>query len=298
VTYYQPHYSIQHLALEYQGSHEVSQALYQAGLDYSFYSLFAPEEPPALLFYDGLEWLAEEAQRNLLAYVESGGKLVVFQRCPRRNQRGQAINLLEIPLPDGIDSQGYMNTFYKDFLLRLGDTEVRLELPAAVSYFHSVPGEAILAARVSPASLLADNILEEYQALVNLGKVENLVVGYRQPRGAGSITYLGIPPSPEVVSGIHRYLMVPCPARPRTKGVHAALYRRAESHYLIVLNSGQEEKTGEVLLDLEEFPAGRYVTRNLLRAEEKIFEASAGQPLVLSLPVSPKNGAILEITPI
>jgi hypothetical protein len=298
VTFYQPHYSIQHLALEYQGSSAVSRSLYHAGLDYSIYSLSSPKDPPALLFYDGLDWLDESAQQALLSYVESGGRLVVFQRCPRRDERGDSLNLLDIPWPDGIDSQGYMNTFYKDFVLQLGDVQVRVEVPEAVYYFRAVPGEKILAKRVNPRTLWNDNVLEEYQVLVNLGQEEDLIVGYHQILGDGSLTCLGVPPSPEIVKGVHEYLDVPIPALPRTKDVQATLYSRSETHFLIALNSGWEAKASEILLAADQFPPGRYIVRDLLRMQEKTVECHPDEPLAISVSLSPRNGAILEITPV
>lgn len=298
VTYYPRHYSVQHLALEYQKSYEVSDALYRAGIDYSFFSLKSPGQVPKILFYDGLEWLAKDAQAMLVEYVRAGGYLVVFQRGPRTDERGNPMNLLQVPSPDGVDSQGYMNTFYKDVIVHLGDNNVRVPLPEAIYYYHQVPGEEIFATRTSSQSAINDNVLEEYQFLVDLGHEEDLIVGYSQRVGMGLLIVLGLPPSPEVVVGIHRYLEIPIPALPRTKGIGAALYRREAMHYLIVLNNGWEDKTAEIELTVTEFSPGLYQVRDLLKGEEKSLNVRSGEPIVVAVPTNGKNGALLEIMPL
>lgn len=291
ISFYQPHYAVQH-------PHEISSALYQAGLDFSFYSLSAPGEAPPILFYDGPTWLGETAQRSLIEYMENGGHLVIFQHSPRTDEKGAPMNLLDLPRPDGVDSQGYMNTFFKDYLVHLGDFKARVELPEAVYLYREVEGSEILAARTSPRSLLNDNVLEEYAALVELGREENLVVGFHKPSGAGSLTFLGVPPSTELVREIHHFLQIPIPASPRTDGVQTVLYRSGSDHYLIVLNNGWEDKATEILLDPSEFLPGRYGVRNLLRKDERVLEVKANQAIILSAFTPKKNGALLEIKPL
>jgi len=291
VTFYHPHYAINH-------PYEISGALYQAGIDFSFYSLTAPGKPPSILFYDGPTWLEDSAQRSLIEYMEKGGHLIIFQSGPRKDERGALLNLLDLPCPDGIDSQGYMNTFYKDYLVHLGEVEARVELPKTVYLYRDVPGDPILATRVSPRNFLNDNVLEEYATLVELGHEQNLVVGFHEPRGAGSLTLLGIPSSPELVREIHNYFEIPIPAIPLTGGVQTVLYRSGSDHYLIVLNNGWEDKASEILLDLSRFPPGRYGVRDLLREEERMFEVRANQAVMLTAFTPKKNGTLIRITPL
>ncbi len=214
------------------------------------------------------------------------------------NEKGNPLNLLDLPRSDGIDSQGYMNTFYKDYLVRIGEFEARVELPEAVHLYREVPGDPILATRVAPKNFLNDNVLEEYALLVGLGQEENLVVGYHKPRGDGSLTLLGVPASPELVREIHNYLNIPIPARPRNGGVQTALYQSGSSHYLIVLNNGWEDKATEILLDPSEFTPGRYGVRDLLREDKRILEVQANQAIRLTAFTPKKNGALLEIKPL
>lgn len=291
VAFYQPHYAINH-------PYEISNALYQGGLDFSFHSLTAPGGSPPILFYDGPTWLEESAQRALIKYMEKGGHLIIFQSGPRKDERGAPMNLLDLPRPDGIDSQGYMNTFYKDYMVHLGELEARVELPKSVHLYRDVPGDPILATRVAPRSFLNDNVLEEYAALVALGHEENLVVGFHEPRGTGSLTLLGIPASPELVREIHNFLEIPIPAIPLMGGVQTVLYRSGGDYYLIVLNNGWEDKASEILLDPGIFPPGLYAARDLLREKERKLEVRAGQAFTLTAFTPKKNGTLIRITPL
>jgi hypothetical protein len=208
-------------------------------------------------------------------------------------ERGERLNLLEIPLPSGIDSQGYMN---KDYLVRLGSGEALVQLPDAVHLFDEVPGEEIYATRIEPRHLLTDNVLEEYRYLVGLGEQENALVGFHREEGNGSLTYLGVPPSAELVLELHRYLGVPIPALPLTPGIQASLFERGDTHYLIVLNSGWEPKAADILLDSNRFPGDRVVLRDFLRGGEKetVFPANADMKTI-TVNSDGRNGAFYEL---
>ena len=289
ITFYQPHYAINH-------PYEVADTLYQAGMDYSFHSLTAPQKAPLILFYDGSSWLDEAAQRSLIEYMENGGHLVIMQHGPTTDENGNPMNLLDLPRPDGIDSQGYMNTFYKDYLVRIGELEARVELPEAVHLYRDVSGDPILATRIAPKNFLNDNVLEEYAVLVGLGHEEDLVVGFHEPRGKGSLTLLGVPASPELVREIHNYLNIPIPARPLTSGVQTALYRSEQDHYLIVLNNGMEDKASEIILDPSGFPPGQYEVSHLLREKKRVIEIKADQTIEITAFTPKKNGALIKIS--
>ena len=59
-----------------------------------------------------------------------------------------------------LDSQGYMNTFYKDYEVRIGGHTARVEVPERVYVYAKVDGEPITAARVIPRTRCNDNVLE------------------------------------------------------------------------------------------------------------------------------------------
>ena len=296
IAYSQRHQTAHFFVPEYRDMYDTARAFYKAGVDHSFYSLSSPGKAPKMLFYDGLEWLDKDAQETLVKYVENGGHLVVFQKFPTMDEHGKDCNLLQIPGADGIDAQSYMTTFYMDYEVHLGKNDVRVALPDGIHWYHQVPGEPIYATRV-PTQDLNDSVLFEYQFIANQGREENLVVGYRENRGRGSLTVLGLAPTPELVCGLHHDLGISIPSVPTTPGIQTFLYRRDDRHFLIVLNSGKEDKGVEIVLDANEFPGDRYLALDLLDQQEKAITSNFnGQPTIF-VNVAKKNGAFFEIYP-
>ncbi len=295
IAYSQRHQTAHFLVPAYRAMYDTARAFYKAGVDHSYHSLSRPGPPPKLLFYDGLDWLDKQAQENLVAYVENGGHLVVFQDYPTRDEHGRDCNLLGIPKPDGIDAQSYMTTFYMDYQVQLGDQNIPVTLPDGIYWYRQVPGEPIYASR-GPTRDLNDAILNEYQFMAYQGCEDDLVVGYRETRGKGSLIVLGLAPTPELVVGLHDFLDIPIAARPQATGVQAVLYRREDKHYLIVINSGTEAKGVEIFLDRSELPDERYVAHNLLDSFEQPIVTYPDGRHVLFVNVDKKSGAIFEIS--
>jgi len=296
ITYYSPHDSPIHSSLDIRDTFETSKKLYEAGIDYTYYNLQKPGQKPALLFYDGLEWLDEKAQKVLVDYVEHGGHLVVFQKFPFLDDKKNPCNLLGIPQPDGIDAQGYMNTFYKDYEVHLGNETAYVEMPEAVYIYRNVPGEGIFASRFPARYELNDNVLGEYQIMVNMGNEKNLLVGYHQKKGKGTLTFLGTPPSPDLLVKLHNFLDVHISALPLCKNVQTIVYRRNNLHYLVVLNNGQEGKGVTIQLDSTEFPGKQYAVRDVLDGDKQVVEFSDSRRKLLTVQIKPKNGSIIEIS--
>jgi hypothetical protein len=297
LSFSQRHYSSHILVPDYFDAFETGMAFYESGIDHGYYSTTVVGKTPKVLFYDGLEWLDRAGQEALVDYVEQGGHLVVFQTFPQFDELGNPCNLLEIPRPDGVDSQGYMSTFYADYIVRLGAHDARVELPDGVFVYRQVPGEPITATRVPTRGQLNDSVLEEYQYLTRMVHEEAMIVGYRAKRGKGSLVFLGLPPTPELVKTVHQFLGIPIPARPLTPKAQAVLFRRGKRHYLIVLNVGFEARGVEILLDPSEFPELQYVAKDLLTGREKSVLASGGDTRTLTVQVPGRNGAIYEICP-
>ena len=296
ITYYLPHDSPTHSSLSIRDTFEVSKKLYKAGLDHIFYNLQSPGRAPDLLFYDGLEWLDKKAQQVLLDYILNGGHLVIFQKFPFLDDKKNPCNLLGIPQPDGIDAQGYMNTFYKDYEVRLGNETAYVEMPKAVYVYRNVPGEGIFASRCPARHELNDSVLGEYQLIVNIGNEKNLLVGYHQKKGKGTLTFLGTPPSPDLLIKLHDFLKVHIPALPLCQNVQTIVYRRNNLHYLVVLNDGQEGKGVTIRLDHTEFPGKQYTVRDVLDGDEQVVTFGDSGRKLLTVQIKPKNGSIIEIS--
>ncbi len=296
VTYYSSHDPSYHSVLEYGEFFGISKTIYSAGLDHIFYNLQSPGRAPALLFYDGLEWLDRKAQQVLLDYILNGGHLVIFQKFPFLDDKKNPCNLLGITQPDGIDGQGYMNTFYKDYEVRLGNETAYVEMPKAVYVYRNVPGEGIFASRCPARHELNDSVLGEYQLIVNIESEKNLLVGYHQKKGKGTLTFLGTPPSPDLLIKLHDFLKVHIPALPLCKNIQVITYRRNNLHYLVVLNDGQEGKGVTIQLDHTEFPGIQYAVRDVLDGDEQVVTFGDSGRKLLTVQIEPKNGSIIEIS--
>lgn len=301
VTYFHYHHAARHRLTDDQTTTgDMGRALYQSGVDYTFFVLDEPRpRPPEVLFYDGDEWLDDTAYAALGAYVEAGGHLVFFQSIPHLDEAGASTNPLGVVLPDGVQSQGYMNTFHRDARLAIGDTEAIVPTPRRTYLYRTTPGQPIRASMVRPATTLNDNVLDEYQQLTELGHEAELITGYTEQRGRGSITVVGLPPSPDLVIALHEQLGVGIPAVPQTKGVQTALYRAEETRYLIALNNDEHEKTALIRLDLPGNPHDRFHLRHLAGPDRSTPPQERRHSDLAALPVriGPKSGAIIEIEP-
>lgn len=208
---------------------------------------------------------------------------------------GREWNALGIPQPDGVDSQGYMNTFYKDYEVRIGGHTARVEVPERVYVYAKVDGEPIIAARVIPRSAVNDNVLEEYRFLVGLGGGDVPCVGFHQRRGQGSVTVLGTPASPELIVTLHGFLGVPIPARPLTPGVHAILSRKGDERYLIVLNTGWEDKSATIVLDPSALPGIGFAAHDVLDDRAVPVGAYPDGGFALSVTLRRRSGTLVAL---
>ena len=141
-------------------------------------------------------------------------------------------------------------------------------------------------------------MLEEYQLLVSQGNGGQITIGFQRSVGKGSLTVLGVPPSPELVTALHDHFGIAMPAKPETAGVQAALYRAADCRYLIVLNNGMESKAAQIQLSKEEFPNGIYDLKDLLDHQERRIRFEDATPRMISVQLEKKNGVLLEIRPV
>ena len=295
ITHDRPHLGRGVRAAEYEDRGDVWRALYEAGIDYRVWHLGARSAPPRVLFYGGGDLIDPEVEDALRRYVDSGGHLVMLQRAPVVRKDGREWNALGIPQPDGVDSQGYMNTFYKDYEVRIGGHTARVEVPERVYVYAKVDGEPIIAARVIPRSAVNDNVLEEYRFLVGLGGGDVPCVGFHQRRGQGSVTVLGTPASPELIVTLHAFLGVSIPARPLTPGVHAILSRKGDERYLIVLNTGWEDKSATIVLDPSALPGIRFAAHDVLDDRGVPVGAYPDGGFALSVTLRRRSGTLVAL---
>lgn len=192
---------------------------------------------------------------RLLRYVESGGRLILFQRLiagcatPDGTSHAGAENLeISLPLLPGLASTaspgGGPITFVTHnpiFAYR------RIPVP---------PVERSPAAARTPifARQLPWRVDDDQRRLMELAVGRAYMCGYHERCGAGSITVLGCAPSRDALLALHAWLGRDIPALPLTAGVHAT--KRGDR--LIVLNR-ESAKTARIRLE------GREISVDLSR---------------------------------
>ncbi|MBI3962967.1 MAG: beta-galactosidase [Deinococcus sp.] len=251
-------------------------AAYSAGLDYDFFDPGNGQVPRRLLFYSGAQWLDQAGQQRLLEHVVKGGILVVFKNYPRLDGAGQPLNLLNIPLPDGV-----LTKLAKRVAIDLGGMHV-ICAGALLVYDHP-PGTAITAVQEQDPDGEPDQWPQLYAG-------RRHTVGYIQRWGQGTLVVLGVDPTPDLLIALHHHCNVPIYARSLTPGVQAALFRRGRRYFLIAVNNGNESKYAVVRLDPTLF---RQRSCRLV----DLWEGTTSSALLpdVAVPLSRKSGGVWEI---
>jgi len=263
----------------------VIEALYAAGIDYDCFDVATGQIARPLLFVAGGDVLDAAAQDRLLAYVEAGGNLVWFQPLPLRDDSLRPLDRFGLPEPSGVLGAGYPNRLR----LALGDRHVTLSSPSFFAY-ENVPGEPLVAERAPDAEMHGD----ELSLHVSLPVGARYVVGWREQRGAGTITGLGVEPSPAVVAALHAWLGLTPPCRARSGHVSTALFARGAAFALIAINQGDEDRHAIVDLDPALFEAGVYTVRDLFRGEAQQVDLRAAGQITIWLPRKDGTALLLE----
>jgi hypothetical protein len=237
-----------------------------------------------VLLYGGGSSMSAAAQRRLARYVEGGGHLVFFQRLPISDESLRSCNLLDLRLPDGILRAPRPHRLS----VRLGDRAVALSAPSFFSY-ERVPGEPIEAERLPDEP--ADQEGHHLHAGIAVG--DRYVIGYRQRRGDGSLTVLGVAPDRELLAAIHAWLGYPVYCRVGGDPMRTAIFRRDHGFVLIAVNNGEEDHLAEATLDPRLFEDRVYTVRDLMRGEERRQNLFHETALRITLPR--KSGTVLQI---
>jgi len=155
--------------------------------------------------------------------------------------------------------------------------------------YAETPGSPIIATRLPPTNQTA----EEMDLQQGLQAGMQYTIGYTQPRGHGRITMVGLSPSADLLLALYDHLEVSTPSRSLTPQISTALFRRAHAFYLLAVNSGNEDKLAEVLLegDFEQNPC--WQARNLISGQEWTLNLRESGRLTFPLPR--KDGVILQL---
>lgn len=261
-------------------SDPVLTALYQADVDYECCDLATGRIAKPLLFYSGGHWLAADSQQRLVEHVENGGNLVFFDKLPVLDETMRPLNLLELAEPDGIAGPG-------NLILHLDD-DIAIS-PTTYFNYTDAPDTPLLATRRLDAGYEA----EEGAIHFHLPVGYSYTIGYRQQRGQGSIIVLGVPPSPEIVLAVHRWLKVPLYSRAQSSNIHTALFQRDEHFFLIAVNNGDENQHTIIDLHADLFEDRDYTVRDLITDETSVVNLL--QNAYVRAFIHAKNGTVIEI---
>lgn len=210
-------------------------ALYDSGIDYELYNIETGKIKKPLLFYAGSNWLPRSGQEQLLRYVQEGGNLVFFQTHPLYDENWVRHDGLGLNCPDRVTNEPFLDHLATETEVDLKGATVRTRAPFYV-FDQDVSGEPIYGTRVDAD--IPDTDFEENQYLRSLVIGHRYVVGYREKRGAGSITVLGVRPSGAIITAIHNFLGIPIYLSTRAETVKTALFRREEYLFAVLLNLG------------------------------------------------------------
>ncbi len=274
-------------------SDPVLNAVYQAGIEYEFFNLENRHIPKPLVLYSGPRWLPEDQQQALLDYVQQGGHLVFFTSLPLYRDPFEPHNRLELHRPDGIPDEPFLDHLASETEVNLGGCRFLTRAPFFV-YGHPTPGEAIWAERVDTRSIM-DTHFEENRYLRSLVFGHRYQVGYRESRGRGSITVLGVRASPQAVKCLHTWLGIPVPVLPGLAEVKASLFEREGTYYLVAINTGDGDVVAPFDLHL---PGGNaaLVAADLRGDPDFDLDTSGLEAGRLYLRMPRKNGTILKLS--
>jgi len=216
-----------HAAGALQGD-AVLDALYAADIDYEFFDVDTGRLEKPLVLYAGGGWLSAPGQQRLVDYVEAGGTLVFFQLLPLRDDALRPLNGLGLVEPDGITSAADPQRVRLD----LGEHSLELSSPGVFVY-RDVPGQPISAQRTEQRPPTQEGGYLHVQLPVG----EQITVGYVEPRGKGRLVVLGLAPSPALLVAVHGWLGIRIGCRAEAVGVHSALFRRGQEHFVVLTNT-------------------------------------------------------------
>jgi hypothetical protein len=268
---------------------ELLQALYAVGLDYEFFDVIRGAVSKPVLIYAGGHWLSAAGQTQLRAYVEAGGHLLLVGEYPRQNDELRPLNLLGVLDPPGIVSaqpDGLRLT------LTLPAAEIVVDSAWAYAY-GEVPGQPITATRQPhSAALMSDELVLHTDLQVG----QQYVVGYRQRLGQGTLTVVGLQPTPGLLLALLRELPIALPVHARTPATTAAVFARGAERYIIVVNASASPLTAAIALAPGTLPARRCHVRDLLGGGT--WQVDFDQTDSLTVALGGKDGTVLQVKPI
>ncbi len=278
----------------YDKKDPVLTGLYNLDVDYEFFDVETGIFAKKILFYSGQKWLSRKGQENLLNYVNNGGHLVFFTTYPELDNNMKDYNLLEILEPRSIEGQQNMPWYPCDIEVTLGQLKARVEFPPVIFNYAGQDGIEIIKAR-RIKTLKKDEVFREEEEYMRnsllLGREIN--IGYEKKAGKGTIMLIGVKPSSDLILKIHQYYNVPIFSRSLTSGISTGVFKSQQSHFLVVVNNGNEDKCAKIKLDKFIKENESYKCVDIETGETEIL--NSGQKGEININLSRKDGKVIEI---
>jgi beta-galactosidase len=283
-------FNMRHQLIKGASADPSSLAIYNAGIDYELFNPDTGRLNKPLMFYSGPNWLPVADQEKLARYVEEGGNLVFFQSLPIYDEEFHKANVLGLRKPERVPDEPFLDHLATETEVDLGGWKAYTRAPFYV-YDGQLPGEPIYGERVDTD--LRDTGYEDNLYLRSLVVGHRYRVGYREARGKGSITVLGVRPTPEFATAIHHFLKIPIPIYSHASTVKPALFKGKDEYYAVLINIG--DYPVEAALDISSglLNSVQYEAR-CLRGSIQVNDAELDRGrLYVSLPR--KNGTVIAI---
>ncbi|MCB9799731.1 MAG: beta-galactosidase [Candidatus Omnitrophica bacterium] len=258
---------IQHAARTLTHNSPILVSLYDSDVDYELYDPRTPLCDKEILFYSGNQWIDTVSHKNLRKYIEQGGTLVAFRNYPRKDDKFNPCSIIGFEDPDRT-----LFEFKKPFTFQIDAGRPKLTAVSSIFSFDKVKGKKITA---------------------DFGSYGRHTIGYIKNIGKGKIMHLGIEPSREIVLEIIRYFNIPVASYSPTRDIKTALFKRNQTHYLVIVNNGDEDKSANIRIPALDKYRGKMIFRNLDTDEREKFSFPNPHPFTVEIPR--KNGKVFEL---
>ena len=207
------------------------EALTRTGVDFALVdpALRAPEQ--SMIVYGGSQTIERDEADNLVAAVEGGATVVVFNTAPRFTRGGESIDPFGVPDADGI--RPLMSPFTVawqggEFAMPRGGHQGKIWM----QYFGALPDNAtpIVA---QPSGSAAEILVDVKMASVEKNRVP---MGYVRPMGKGKVVVLGMSPCEAGVSLALEVAGMRPKVRPQMGRVAATVWTGEKRKAMFVIN--------------------------------------------------------------
>jgi hypothetical protein len=156
-------------------------------------------------------------------------------------------------------------------------------------WFEAVPGKGITGTRIFSDNLSSEELVYQH----SLEQGQEYKIGYTIQEGLGLITYLGLDVNPGLLKNILIGMDIVQPIQCSIASWTAALYERAESKFITVINPTHIAGSCEIRLS-DRIPVGIYMIHDLLTDHKwKVPLLDGKLSFVCSLPA--KDATVLQL---